>query len=248
MQRIALALLSILLLSSIPTRLAAQEVPERLVLMTRYDIDLADDAAFREYMRLRVEAAREGGLAPEHGWTTLRTDNTWLILQSIPSLAALEDADVLLGWLPNAPRESTLQAARAALDGVYFTAESRLLEGPRALRHEPADPAPGNFAFVQEFRMHRGAEDARGEFVSFLGDIDLPYRYEVLVPRIGKDVVVGIVWPDDLLRYYQDYSPVVFLQRHPDRFGPITQRLRAQYRDMDTTLYAVQHAYSYPAR
>lgn len=63
MQRIEFALLAVVLLSSLPIRFAAQEDLERLVLMIRCDIDLADDPAFREYMRLRVQAAQGGAAA-----------------------------------------------------------------------------------------------------------------------------------------------------------------------------------------
>lgn len=230
----------------------AQEPPERLLLLTRYEVDLADDASFREYLRLRVRAAREAGLASEHGWTTLRTDNTWLVLQPIPSMTALHEPDLLLHHVRGTPGEATLRAAGEALAGVHYTTESRVLAAPRAWRYDPPNAAPANYAFVQEFRVRPGAEreyeGAREEFVAFLREIGLPYRYDSFRTRVGKGVVVGIVWPDDLVRYYTAFSPAVFLQKYPQRFPPLSRRLRGSLTDMETSLYSVLHEESYSSR
>ncbi len=96
MKRNPILLLLLLVLSVVPALLPAQQGTERLVLLTRFDVDLQDDTRFREYMRQRVQAARQAGLPAEHGWTTLRTDNTWLVLQTVPSLATLNGSDVLI--------------------------------------------------------------------------------------------------------------------------------------------------------
>lgn len=241
--------LALLLLPLLNAGLPAQEIPERLVLMTRYDVDLQDDPAFREYLRLRAQAAREAGLAPDHGWSVLRADNTWLVLRTVSGLAGWDGADPLPRLVHGTPGAAVLAAAQEQLAGVDYTRESRLLAAPAAWRYEPADAAPANYAFVQEFRVTPGSEDAfdqrRADFVAFLREMGLPYRYESFRPRIGRDVVVGIVWPDDLLRYYRAFSPAVFIQRYPERFGPLSQRLRAHIKDMDTTLYTVVHDASY---
>jgi hypothetical protein len=178
----------------------------------------------------RVQAAREARLSPEHGWTVLRADNKWLVLHTIPGLSALDAADVLPRQVHGTPGEATLRAAHAALANVDYTMESRALAAPSSWRYEPAGAAPGNYAFVQEFRVKPGSgqtfDERRADFVTFLREIGLPYRYESFRPRIGWDVVVGIVWPDDLARYYGEFSPAVFARKYPERFPPLSRRLR----------------------
>ena len=225
----------------------ARQAADRLVLMTQYEVKFQDEERFREYLDQRVQAATQAGLAPERGWVVLRADNVWLVLQPIPCLAAVGDGDFLATLVAGTPGEGVLGAARARLAEVDFAAASRIISGPASMRHSPAAAAPANFAFVQEFRMIPGAERSSEEFVAFLREINLPYRYESHLPVIGPQLVVGIVWPDDLGRYYRDFSPAVFAQRYAARYGPLSQRLRSRMREVTTRLYSVQHAYSYPA-
>jgi hypothetical protein len=239
----------LVLLLSAPSWALAQASAERMVLMTRYEVDLEDDAAFRNYLAGRVRAAREAGLRGERGWTTLRTDNTWLVLQPLPSLATVDGFDPLEGQIRGSPGEATLKAAEASLVGANYSAQTRVIAGPAAWRHQPATQLPPNFAFVQEFRVKPGAGEAferyLGQFVAFLRGISLPYRYEAYRPVLGENTVVGIVWPDDLVRYYSDFSPAVFTRKYPERFGPLSAGTRPHANDQDTRLYSVMHDYSY---
>lgn len=238
--------IALLILLWLPSSAFAQRAPDRIVLMTQYEVNLQDEDRFREYLLQRVQAATVARLGPERGWVVLRGDNTWLVIQPIQSLAAVGHGDFLAAQLSGTAGEATLRSAQAKLAEVDFTALSRVIAAPASMRHSPATSAPGNFAFVQEFRVAPGAERNSEEFVTFLGEIDLPYRYEAYLPVIGPELVVGIVWPDDLVRYYSEFSPVVLAQRYPARFGPLSQRLRSGRRDMNTRLYSVQHPYSYP--
>ncbi|MDP8912987.1 MAG: hypothetical protein M3N39_05375 [Pseudomonadota bacterium] len=227
--------------------LEAQSLGDPLVRVTRYDVDMSDEDAFADYMRHRVEAARLAGLRAEQGWRTLRSDNTWLVIE-VPTAAAGEvaGAEPLAMHVKGTAGEPVLRRADELLANISFQRERSLFAAPSSLRHEPRNPAPANFAFVQEFRVVPGAESARQEFVAFLREVSLPYRYEALRPVFGRDVVMGIVWPDDLTRYYSQFSPAVFMQRYPDRFRPLAQRLRSVTRDQETRLYSVRPEFSYP--
>jgi hypothetical protein len=213
MQRLT-AVLSLLFVAAFllpdPALVQAQEVeegPSYAYIMTM-ELAPADRGAYRDALKLLVEAAGQAGISEEYEWHFWSRDRGYTLVYPFENMAYWDDPDQFWAMFEGTEGEAKRDEFFEAVQQIPGESSSEVTVGIPELTYWPEGFDGGEVAHVHHYWLNAGAyegfKELGQEFVAFLGEIGYPYGMIATETMFGEDKIAWIFFADTRSGYYSD--------------------------------------------